>query len=380
VLRAPARHLRLLLVAVLALTVAPATSAAASTDYRQVVDITFPVHDPSGLTTYTDDYDAWRGGGTRRHKATDIGGPDAYGLRIHAAVGGTISWITGLDGPPPSYGYMITVAGDDGRSYSYVHLGRNDGPASEAYAPSLERGARVERGQHIGYLGYSGNASKSWPHLHFEIEQSGVRDPYGTERINPVFSLRDAERRGDYPDRAVVRAAGSGFADVSETHAHREGIDFVDVRGITSGCGGYNYCPERAVTRGQMATFITNALDLPTGGAHGFSDVPPGHAHAAGIAAVAAAGVASGKGDGTFAPDAPVRRDQMATFLRNALDLPASTTGYPDVPAGSTHASAVGAIADAGITEGFRDGLYRPDLSVSRAQMATFLMRADGVG
>jgi hypothetical protein len=77
-----------------------------------------------------------------------------------------------------------------------------------------------------------------------------------------------------------------------------------------------------------------------------------------------------------FAPQATVRRDQMATFLRNALDLPASQRSYPDVDASSPHAVAIGAIGDAGITEGYRNGTYQPLGDVSRAQMATFLHRA----
>jgi murein DD-endopeptidase MepM/ murein hydrolase activator NlpD len=46
------------------------------------------------------------------------------GTGVHAAVGGRIAFITGLDGKPPSSGYMIVIDGDDGRRYSYIHVGR----------------------------------------------------------------------------------------------------------------------------------------------------------------------------------------------------------------------------------------------------------------
>jgi hypothetical protein len=374
---ARARHLHLLLIVALAALVLPAAAASAqSGDVDQIVDLTFPVHDPDGLTTYSNDYLAGRSRGD--HGATDIGGPNAYGVRVHAAVEGQVTTMTGVDSALPRWGWAIYIAGTDGRTYRYLHLGRQDGPASEAYAPGLRRGDTVQRGQHIGFIGHSGNASASWPHLHLEISDPNVIDRQGTDRINPYFSLKDAERRGDYPGAGVARTAGSGFADVPNTHAHLEGITFVDVAEISQGCRVDRFCPDQSVTRGQMATFLLNALGLEPGGPHGFSDVPANHPHAEGIAAVAAAGIASGKGDGRFDPQAEVQRGQMATFLGNALNLPASDTTFPDVPANSVHAEAIGAIADEGITAGFPDGSFKPMAPVSRAQMATFLLRALG--
>jgi hypothetical protein len=376
---ARARHLHLVLIVALTALVLPAAAASAQSDINTVVDITFPVHDPQGLSSYRDDYHDPRGGGTRVHMATDIGGARTDGLRVHAAVGGTITWITRLDGANVgTAGYALGVRGDDGHTYRYMHLGRDAWGPDRAYAPGIARNVRVERGQFIGFLGSSGNASLDWPHLHFEI----CRAHDCTDRLNPFVSLKDAERRGDYPgalaDPGVARTAGSGFVDVPSTHAHLEGITFVDVAEISQGCRVDRFCPDQSVTRGQMATFLFNALGLEPGGPHGFSDVPANHPHAAGIAAVAAAGISNGKGDGRFDPQAVVQRGQMATFLRNALKLPASATTFPDVPANSVHAEAIGAIADADITAGFPDGSFKPMAPVSRAQMATFLLRALG--
>ncbi len=363
-----------LLVAALLVTAVP-SAAVASTDVNQVVDITFPVHDPEGLTSYSDDYHSPRSRGD--HGATDIGGPRAYGLRVHAAVGGRVSFITGVDGAAlPSYGWMIRIEGTDGRTYNYIHLGRQDGPASEAYAPGIRRGSTVQRGQHIGFVGHSGNASASWPHLHFEIVDPAVTDRQGSNRINPYNSLEDAERRGDLPALAV-RTAGQGFSDVGPRHTHIDGITYVDVNEITSGCGGWRYCPGRDVTRGQMATFLTKALALPPGGDSGFSDVR-GHTHEAGIRAVVAAGIARGVEEGRFAPDTPMRRDQMASLLATALDLPAGDATFTDVAEDSPHREAISAVAAADITSGIGDGRFGPAQPVTRAQMATFLMKATG--
>jgi hypothetical protein len=370
----PLRRSTVLLLALGLVAAVLASPAAASPSYDDPVDITFPV---DGHVTYSDDYDSPRSRGA--HGATDLGHPDAYGLPVHAAVGGTVSWITGEDGNPPGYGYMIRIAGDDGRDYAYIHLGRQDGPPSEAYAPGVRSGARVERGQHIGYVGHSGNASASWPHLHFEIHDEAVRDPYGDSRRNPYRSLKQAEARGDYPGSVKAGAEPGPFDDVPGDHPHVEGIEGIVEAAITSGCdrGGSRYCPEWTVTRAQMATFLQRALELPASDEHHFDDVPEDHVHAEGINAVAEAGITSGDDEGNYRPEGRVRRDQMASFLAAALGL--DTDGEPefeDVDPESPHAGAIAAVAEEGIAEGNGNGRYRPAQGVSRAQMATFLQRA----
>ena len=198
--------------AVLALvlgTFAPAASAqeATPTDgatqtpaYMQTVDITFPTDAAS--VHFTDTFDACRSGCSRYHKATDIMGEKM--LPEYAAVDGTVCYITGIDEPMPSWGYNIDICGDDGRSYHYLHI-NNDTPGTDdgqggiqyAYAPGIERGVRVTRGQLIAWMGDSGNAEDTAPHLHFEIHDDTVDDPYGTHQIDPYPSLMAAIDRGD---------------------------------------------------------------------------------------------------------------------------------------------------------------------------------------
>ena len=204
------RNATKLLFAMLAvLVVVPAAPVVASQAYDDVVSITFPM---PGYDHITDGgtYHACRGSNCSRvHRATDIMG--GYGLPVYAAMGGTIRWITGEDGNPPSYGYMISIQGDDGREYSYIHLGRQDEGPDSAYAPGIRDGARVERGQLIGYNGDSGN-TRGNPHLHFEIEDPDVTDPYGSNRMDPYDSLMAALERGDMP--GSVNRAGSGGTPV----------------------------------------------------------------------------------------------------------------------------------------------------------------------
>lgn len=103
-----------------------------------------------------------------------------------------------------------------------------------------------------------------------------------------------------------------------------------------------------------------------------------GSVHEASIAAIAEAGITAGcnsTGD-EYCPEDPVTRAQMATFLMRALDLPPAGTDYFEDDTGSIHQGAINALAAAGMTNGCGGTNYCPDDPVSRAQMATFLARA----
>ena len=93
-------------------------------------------------------------------------------------------------------GNGITVTGADGWYYNYFHVnndtpGTDDGLAAPHWqvSPKLTLGSRVRAGQIIGYMGDSGNAEGSVPHLHFEI-----RTPDRTP-VNPYPSLVAAQER-----------------------------------------------------------------------------------------------------------------------------------------------------------------------------------------
>lgn len=87
--------------------------------------------------------------------------------------------------------------------------------------------------------------------------------------------------------------------------------------------------------------------------------------------------------DGTrYFPDQDISRAQMATFVMKGLqaanvDLPpAEDQGFQDVEDGDTHAESIRRIAEAGIVQGVEDDRYHPDALVSRQQMTTFLVQA----
>jgi hypothetical protein len=171
-----------------------------------------------------------------------------------------------------------------------------------------------------------------------------------------------------------------GFRDVRTGSAHAAEIVRLAQAGVTLGCGSDTYCPARTVRRGEMASFLARAGGLLPRDPVTFGDTAAaGAVHAANIEALHAAGVTTGCGPGRYCPERAISRAEMASFLARALDLPRSstTTRFGDVPPGSTHAGSIEAIARAGITSGCgTPGRYCPDRPVTRAEMASFLVRA----
>lgn len=154
--------------------------------------------------------------------------------------------------------------------------------------------------------------------------------------------------------------------------------------GVAAGRTDGSFGPGEPVLRAQMATFLVNAFaaagsPLPASGQINFDDVEG--VHADNIDRIAAVGITTGVGDGTsFAPNEPVQRGQMATFIERAFShltsstLPAGPSAFGDTE-GNVHEAAIDRIAHAGIAEGVAGDRFAPDQVVTRGQMARFLMR-----
>ena len=122
-------------------------------------------------------FNAPRGGGARVHEALDIMAP--RGTPVFAADSGTIVKLFASK-PGGTTIYQFDPTGT--YCYYYAHL--------DQYAPGLAQGAGVERGQTIGYVGSTGNASPQAPHLHFAIFRLGPEQRWweGTA-IDPYLVL-----------------------------------------------------------------------------------------------------------------------------------------------------------------------------------------------
>ena len=127
---------------------------------------------------------------------------------------------------------------------------------------------------------------------------------------------------GDHPPVVGV----SRFADIAHGQWWIRYTEVLADRNITLGCATNppRYCPDRSVTRAQMASFLTRALQLPPAPTPaGFTDTQ-GNTHQANIDTLAAAGITLGCDTNPlqYCPDQPVTRAQMATFLHRAPQPP----------------------------------------------------------
>ncbi len=131
-------------------------------------------------------------------------------------------------------------------------------------------------------------------------------------------------------DGADPGSSGTRFADVDSDEWWAPYVERLAVLGVTGGCatGPARYCPDDSVTRAQMATFLTRAFGLEAAPPFGFVDVE-GNTHAGSIDALAAAGVTAGcaTGPARYCPDDSVTRAQMATFLTRAINRAALSVG-----------------------------------------------------
>lgn len=117
------------------------------------------------------------------------------------------------------------------------------------------------------------------------------------------------------------------FSDDSSS-PHEANINRVAAAGITAGCGPNRYCPKGLVTRAQMASFIARAAHLVTGGGRNYFWDDNGSVHEANIDRMAAAGMTSGCGSYQFCPNGAVTRGQMAAFLHR-VETPRTAPPYP---------------------------------------------------
>jgi murein DD-endopeptidase MepM/ murein hydrolase activator NlpD len=130
-----------------------------------------------------DTYSQARAGGRRVHDAIDIMAP--RGTPVIAAAGGTVEKLFFSRG---GGGITVYVRSPDGQwMHYYAHL--------DTYAPGLHEGQRLRRGDPIGTVGSTGNASAEGPHLHFAISFMAPNERWWQGRpINPYPLLRGARR------------------------------------------------------------------------------------------------------------------------------------------------------------------------------------------
>lgn len=173
------------------------------------------------------------------------------------------------------------------------------------------------------------------------------------------------------------------FDDLENHTWAKEAIKTLAERGIVSGVGNNSFAPGVYVTREQIAKMIVLSNgSFEEGKTSDFSDVPSTSWSYPYVSSAYRAGIVKGMGNGYFAPDANVKREDAVVMLYRAYSEKFS--GYNkenlgkeleekfiDVSEISDYAAeAVGILCKAGIVNGFEDGSFKPKANMTRAELA----------
>lgn len=138
--------------------------------------------------------------------------------------------------------------------------------------------------------------------------------------------------------------------------------------------------PGNSITRAEAASIIarTFSQSAVTAGV-AYSDVPAGHWAADAIGQVTRSGIMKGYGGGSFKPNQTITRAEMATILSRLItSAQTQAAGFSDI-AGHWAQAAVEQLSQAGIITGYEDGTFRPDQTLTRAEAVTIVNRALGI-
>ena len=190
--------------------------------------------------------------------------------------------------------------------------------------------------------------------------------PAGKVEITPSF-VKQAEE----PSRV--------FVDVKTGDYFYDAVQWAVEKGITNGTSAETFSPEAPCTRAQIVTFLWRAAGSPVVNyAMDLSDVAGDAYYAEAVRWALSEGITTGTSDHTFSPDAVCTREQAVTFLYRAAGSPAVSgeSAFEDVGADAYYARAVAWAAQNGVTNGISQALFGTGSDCTRAQIVTFLYRA----
>lgn len=172
------------------------------------------------------------------------------------------------------------------------------------------------------------------------------------------------------------------FADVELDRWYHEGIDFMVTNGYMNGMSATEFAPNAELTRAQIVTILYRVAGEPSvaGLTNPFTDVEEGKFYTNAVIWAYNKGIVMGVDDTTFAPNSPVTREQMVTFLYRFAGTPDSDKtaleGYEDVSSVAKFAvDAVAWAVENGILTGTTATTLAPKGTATRAQIAAILAR-----
>lgn len=329
--------------------------------YRMVFPLAAPLR---VLSTFG----AERDGGERDHRGVDLAAPRL--TPVLAVKDGVVVLINRSS-------VSVVLRHDDGWSSWYLHLNNDtfltDDGLGGGVVPSLQVGDRVVAGQVIGWVGDSGNAETTPPHLHFEL-----RNPWG-EAIDPLRSLR----AGAWVDETVPVEFGGAFWD-DDAHEIAPVVDLLASRALIVGCGPYGLeiCPDAELTGGDLEALLGGALGVDIEVANYLDLVP----RPAPMQETFLPGVeledALGCGIWQYCPEQTISRGDLAVVLASAFEITPTDFDYFIDDEDHYAQAAINALAAAEVFDtctSLGPLPFHPERPVTRAELLDAMAKAFGL-
>ena len=180
--------------------------------------------------------------------------------------------------------------------------------------------------------------------------------------------------------KAAAPASENPFTDVPSGAYYEDAVIWAVKKDITSGTSATTFNPDGSCTRAQAVTFLWRTAGSPAAksSAMPFADVKAGSYYYDAVLWAVEQGITKGTSDTMFSPDATCTRAQIVTFLWRANGSPAvsGNSAFTDVASDDYYAAAVTWAEKNGVTGGIGNGLFGSNNNCTRTQIVTFIYRS----
>jgi hypothetical protein len=164
------------------------------------------------------------------------------------------------------------------------------------------------------------------------------------------------------------------FKDVSKDSPNAKAIEVATRLGIITGYSDGSFHADAAVTRAEFATMLLKALGLGAKDPSNFKDIKDHWASDA-ISGLKASGITNGYSDGTFKPNNSISRAEIAAMLAAVINPNlAKETKFKDI-LGNWAEAEINMLSDMGIVKGTVDGLFKPNANATRSEALLMILR-----
>lgn len=179
----------------------------------------------------------------------------------------------------------------------------------------------------------------------------------------------------------IVKIEGTSYKDVSGAKWYAPQIAYLSDKKLIFGFEGNLFKPDQKITRAEAVAIMGRASGLNGEQRKSqFRDVSPNSFASGYIQSAREQGLLGGFPDGTFRPNQPVTRGEMALLLQKAFSIPYDAkqkSPFPDMTPNVSSYEAALALTQAGVTKGYPDGTFKPQETMTRATYSVFLAGAE---